>query len=79
VQAHALAVRSFSPRSIVMAKTLSQFTVSKSGEDYLIRIESDDGESAEFGATYEQLDLISEAIDEQLDADEEEALAVEGE
>lgn len=60
-----------------MARTLSQFTVSKSGEDYLIRIESDGGETAEFSATYEQLDLISEGIDAQLDADEEEALAVE--
>jgi hypothetical protein len=30
-------------------------------------------------ATYEQLDLISEAIDERLDEDEEDQLAVEGE
>ena len=59
-----------------MAQTLSQFTVTREGENYLLRIETEDGNTTEIDATFEQLDLISEAIDEQLDADEEDALAV---
>jgi hypothetical protein len=59
-----------------MAKTLDQFTISRQGDDYTLHIEAE-GEKLDFTATYEQLDLISEALDEQLDADEDEALAVE--
>jgi len=62
-----------------MAKTLSQFTISNEGEGYILHIETDDGETMDVNATYEQLDLISEAIDERLDEDEEDQLAVEGE
>jgi hypothetical protein len=62
-----------------MAKTLSQFTISSEGESYVLHIETDDGQTMDVNATYEQLDLISEAIDERLDEDEEEQLAVEGE
>ncbi len=68
-----------------MAKTLSQFTITSSPEgsddaaEYVLHIETDDGETLEVNATYEQLDLISEAIEAQLDEDEEDALAVEGE
>ena len=61
-----------------MAKTLSQFTVTREGENYLLSIETDDGETLEVNADFEQLDLISETIEEQLDADEEDALAVDG-
>jgi hypothetical protein len=59
-----------------MAKTLSQFTISPEGENYVLHVETDDGETLDISATYEQLDLISEAIDERLDEDEETALAV---
>ena len=62
-----------------MAKTLSQFTISSEGEGYILHIETDDGQTLDVGATYEQLDLISEAIEERLDEDEEDMLAVEGE
>lgn len=62
-----------------MAKTLSQFTISSEGEAYVLHIATDDGETLDVNATYEQLDLISEAIDERLDEDEEDQLAVEGE
>lgn len=62
-----------------MAKTLSEFTISAEGEDYVLHIATDDGETIDINATYEQLDLISEAIDDRLDSDEEEALAVEEE
>ncbi len=62
-----------------MAKTLSAFTITRSGEDYLIRIEDDDGSKAEYTATYDQLDLLAEAVDEQLDSDEEDALGIDSE
>jgi hypothetical protein len=62
-----------------MAKTLSQFTIDSEGDGYVLRIETDDGETLDVSATYEQLDLIVEAIEERLDEDEEEQLAVEGE
>jgi hypothetical protein len=57
-----------------MAKTLSRFTIEPRGEDYLLLIEDEDGETMEISATLEQLDLLGEAIDELLekdDADEE--------
>lgn len=60
-----------------MAKALSRFTVSRNGDDYLLQIESEDGETLELSATYEQLDVVSEALEEQLDADEQDALAFE--
>lgn len=60
-----------------MAKTLAQFTITRSGDgSYMLHLEDEDGETTEFAADYEQLDLISEAIDEQLDADEEDVLGV---
>ena len=62
-----------------MAKTLSQFTISNEGENYVLHVETDDGQTLDVAATYEQLDLISEAIEERLDEDEEDMLAVEGE
>lgn len=62
-----------------MAKTLSQFTISSEGDGYVLHVETDDGQTLDVGATYEQLDLISEAIEERLDEDEEDMLAVEGE
>lgn len=60
-----------------MARTLASFSVVADGKgDYLISIEDEDGETIELTAGYEQLDLVSEAIDEALDDDEEEALGV---
>ena len=57
-----------------MAKALAQFTIRRSGEDYLLIFEDEDGDTTEITADYDQLDLITEAIEEQLDSDEEEAL-----
>jgi hypothetical protein len=62
-----------------MPKTLSQFTISSQGDGYVLHVETDDGETLDVSATYEQLDLISEAIEDRLDEDEEAQLAVEGE
>ncbi len=60
-----------------MARTLAQFTITADGDgDYTLHLEDDDGETLEFTASYEQLDLIVEAIEEQLDVDEEDVLGV---
>lgn len=62
----------------IMAKALAQFTIVRTGEDYLLTIEDQDGEASEFTVDFDQLDLITEAIDNVLDADEEDALGAEG-
>ena len=59
-----------------MAKVLGQFTITQEADGYLLHVEDEDGDTVEYSATYEQLDLISEAIEEQLDMDEEEALGL---
>lgn len=70
-----------------MAKALAQFSITRKGEDYLLRLEDQNGDTVELTADYDQLDLITETIEQQLDADEEdeldgdddEAMEVEGE
>ena len=60
-----------------MARTLAQFTILPDGNgDYVLSLEDDDGETIDFTASFDQLDLITEAIDEVLDQDEDEALGV---
>lgn len=60
-----------------MANALSRFTIEPADDQiFLIRIESEDGEPLEVTATFEQLDLIQEAIDEHLDEDFEDAEAI---
>ena len=59
-----------------MARTLAQFTITPDGNgDYTLSLEDDDGETVDFTASFDQLDLITEAIEEALDQDEEDALA----
>jgi hypothetical protein len=60
-----------------MARKLTQFTIAEDGEDYLLHIEDDAGETISFSATYDQLDVIVEAIDRHLDEDAEEMDEVE--
>jgi hypothetical protein len=49
---------------------LNSFSITKSPDDvYTITIEDDDGQTLEFEATYEQLDLIQEAVEEHLEED----------
>ncbi len=55
-----------------MAQMLTRFTITEDGENYLLTIEDDGGETLELSATYEQLDVIAEALIEHLDADEDE-------
>jgi hypothetical protein len=63
-----------------MARTLAQFTITPdSAGDYTLHLEDEDGETVEFTAGFEQLDLIVEAIEEQLDNDEEDVLGVDEE
>lgn len=52
-----------------MAKSLNHFAVVPGGEGYILQIEDEEGEMIELSVSYEQLDLIAEAIDEQLDRD----------
>lgn len=62
-----------------MAKALASFTASPTGDGYLLMIEDEDGDTFELTATFEQLDLIAEAVDQQLNGDEEDALGVDDE
>ncbi|MEI9927732.1 MAG: hypothetical protein WDN44_08545 [Sphingomonas sp.] len=60
-----------------MARTLAQFSISPdSNGDYTLHLEDEDGETIDFTASFDQLDLITEAIDEQLDSDEDDVLSV---
>ncbi|HYZ47448.1 MAG TPA: hypothetical protein VE567_00995 [Sphingomonas sp.] len=54
-----------------MAKALSRFTIERDGDDYVLHIEDEDGDTLELTATFEQLDLISEALEEHLAFDAE--------
>ena len=59
-----------------MARTLAQFTITPDSDgDYTLHLEDDDGETIEFTASYEQLDLVVEAIEDVLESVEEDALA----
>ena len=58
-----------------MAKSLMQFSLTHDGSDYLLSIEDEDGETSEFTVSFEQLDLISEAIEQLIDADEDDVLS----
>ncbi|MBY9063642.1 hypothetical protein K7957_11925 [Sphingomonas yunnanensis] len=53
---------------------LAKFTIEPNGDEYLLLIESDEGEALELVASLEQMDLLGEAVDELLvqeDADDE--------
>lgn len=53
-----------------MAQSLAKFTVTKTtDENFLLHIEDDSGETLELEASYDQLELLVESIDEQLEAD----------
>jgi hypothetical protein len=46
-----------------MARTVSSFTVAADGKgDYLLNFEDEDGETIELTASFEQLDLIADAM-----------------
>jgi len=57
-----------------MSARISGFEIKVDQEEYLLTFETEQGQTVELSASYEQLDLIAEAIDAQLDSDEEDAL-----
>lgn len=61
-----------------MADRISGFQITRNDDEYLISFDTEGGPRLELSASYEQLDLIAEAIDAQLDGDEEDALGVDG-
>lgn len=62
-----------------MAARISGFTITRAANDYALSFETEEGSPVELTASYEQLDLIAEALDAQLDSDEEDALGIENE
>ncbi|QIG78830.1 hypothetical protein [Stakelama tenebrarum] len=60
-----------------MAKLLAHFSISRTGEDYVLMLEDEDGDTSEFVASYDQLDLITDAIAEELERDDDDLLSVE--
>jgi hypothetical protein len=61
-----------------MARTIDTFTVARSTEGYLLQLEDEDGESVEFVASYDQLEMIADEIERFLGQDEDEELVPEG-
>ena len=58
-----------------MAHTLAHVTVTRTAADsFMIAIDDDAGTTTEFEATYDQLDQIVEAIDEQMSVDADDDL-----
>jgi hypothetical protein len=59
-----------------MAKALSRFTIERAGDEFMLHIEDEDGDTLELTASFEQLDLISESLEEHLafDIDDPDAL-----
>lgn len=47
-----------------MPKVLSQFSITQEADGYVLHIEDDDGDTAEYSATVEQLDEITIAIED---------------
>lgn len=57
-------------RRTVITSRLTEATILRHGEEYLIRLAADDGTSLELVASFDQLDTLAEDIDRQLDADD---------
>jgi hypothetical protein len=62
-----------------MAKGLARFTIERGGDDYVLHIEDEDGDTLELTASFEQLDLISEALEEHLAFDDDDPDVVDDE
>lgn len=59
-----------------MAKILGVFSITRETDGYVLHLEDEDGDTVDYSASFEQLDLIAEAIEEQLDLDEDDGLGV---
>ena len=55
-----------------MPKALSQFSITREADGYVLHIEDEDGDTTEFTATVDQLDEITMAIEdlEMIDEDD---------
>lgn len=58
-------------RRTVITSRLAQATIATQGEDYLVRLTTDEGATFELIASFDQLDTLAEDIDRRLDADED--------
>jgi len=59
-----------------MAKALERFTIARAADGYLLTIDDDSGDTLELTATFDQLDLITEELENALDEDAEEEIEV---
>ena len=74
---HALSASLQHSRRNRITNALPRFEISKADGGYVLHIEAEGGEKLDLCTSYDQLDVIADAIDEQLDVDEDEALGVE--
>ncbi|GAA4781160.1 hypothetical protein GCM10023219_31730 [Stakelama sediminis] len=59
-----------------MTKALESFTITPAGEDYLLQIEDEDGETIDLAVSVDQLDLMMEEIERNLDAEDDAEIAI---
>lgn len=53
-----------------MAKSIERFTVTRAAEDFLIVIEDDAGDTVEFTATEDQIEMINEELERAIEEEE---------
>ena len=52
-------------------KTLSQFNAKQTGEGATLTLEAEDGTTSEFEATFDQLELMADVLDDILSANDD--------
>src|SRR5215207_4240303 len=57
--------------AMVAAKTLSQFRADQNDEGATLILEAEDGSNVEFEATFEQLELIADVVDDILSTNDD--------
>jgi hypothetical protein len=58
-------------------RRLARFAITVREEDFVLRLEDDNGEATEFAAAPEQLDAVIDALDDLLSENEEDLFEVE--
>jgi hypothetical protein len=59
-----------------MAKAVAHFTVTRTGDEYLLSIEDEDGDTTDFTAGPDELELIADAIEEAQASDDDDTLGL---
>ena len=59
-----------------MAKILGVFSITRETDGYILHMEDEDGETVDYACSFEILDLMAEAIEEQLDMDDDDGLGI---